>query len=156
MDFGDILDAWEKRSSDKKSRSGETRTRRERELMEQWLESEEAWQYYDKGEDFQEPEPGSRRSRLRHLPPEEHIDLHGLTREEALRRLDRFLRTSVQRGLEKVLIVHGKGNHSAAGAVLRDAVRDHLRASPLAGETGHPGRELGGSGATWVLLKRGS
>ncbi len=158
MDFGDILEAWEQRKSSHSGSTADNTSRKEREMMERWLSSEKAWHYYDKGEEFEdeESEKGRTRSRLLRKPPEEHLDLHGLTREEAERRLDRFIKEAVRRGREKVLIIHGKGNHSSEGAVLREAVQDYLRASPLAGERGNPGRELGGSGATWVLLRQKS
>jgi DNA-nicking Smr family endonuclease len=155
MDFGEILEAWEKRQNASAGGNADNTSKKERALMEKWLASEEAWKYYDKGEEFEDQEEPAPRSRLRRLPPEAHLDLHGLTRDEALRRLDRFIKESVRRELKKVLIIHGKGNHSREGAVLRNTVQEYLRDSPLAGETGNPGRELGGSGATWVLLKNG-
>lgn len=97
------------------------------------------------------------RAALRRMRPQAKLDLHGLTVAEALERADRFLEESAERGLRKVLIIHGKGNHSEEGeGVLREAVREHLRLHPLAGETGIPERALGGDGALWVAVRQRS
>ena len=40
------------------------------------------------------------------------LDLHGLTRDEALEALPRFLRSAQQKGQKAVLVITGKGNHS--------------------------------------------
>jgi DNA-nicking Smr family endonuclease len=55
--------------------------------------------------------------------------------------------------MEKVLLIHGKGNHSEGEAVLKRAVLQFIEKCPYAGESGQPNVELGGNGATWVLLK---
>jgi DNA-nicking Smr family endonuclease len=153
MDFGDILEQWEQKQQGRRKRAGLSDEERARMLMEQWLESEEAWRNFEKGGEEEESEARYTRSQLRNMPPEEEIDLHGMTRDQALRSLEGFLRDCVKRGKRKVLVVHGKGNHSREGAVLRKTVHDYLCSSPLTGETGHPGRELGGRGATWALLR---
>jgi len=152
MDFAQILDEWEKDKAKRRpqhSESGEG----SRKVLEEWLNSEENWKYYDKGSPEPEDDAAALRQRLRKMEPEDELDLHGLTIEESLVRLDRFLSEAVQRGLQKVLIVHGKGNHSKSGAVLPKAVVEYLQKSPLAGELGTPRRENGGSGATWVIIK---
>lgn len=97
---------------------------------------------------------GEERRALRRLRPEARLDLHGLTVEEALGRADRFLRDSKDRGFRKVLIIHGKGNHSAQGrGVLREKVRELVRNHPLSGETGVPDPAEGGDGAIWVIVR---
>jgi DNA-nicking Smr family endonuclease len=84
------------------------------------------------------------------------IDLHGLTREEALEALPRFLRSAQQKGQKAVLVITGKGNHSAEEPVLHQAVaswlRDTGRASVL--EFAPAPREMGGSGAYVVFLRQ--
>jgi DNA-nicking Smr family endonuclease len=94
------------------------------------------------------------RSLLRRRRPQATLDLHGLTAVEALERAERFLAESKALGLQKVLIIHGKGNHTLGGeAVLRDVIRTYLRTHPLTGEMGVPDRAMGGEGAVWVLLR---
>lgn len=94
-------------------------------------------------------------ARIRALPPQDSIDLHGLTAREAEAALRRFLAASSSRGLSKILVIHGKGGHSAGGAaVLAGVVRQVLERSAVAGSFGLADRKSGGSGATWVALRR--
>jgi DNA-nicking Smr family endonuclease len=87
-----------------------------------------------------------------------HIDLHGLTREEAKAAVDDFLRRSRQAGKRCVLVVHGRGIHSKDQLpVLKDALRTWLAAARfgrhvLAFATARP--VDGGAGALYVLLRR--
>ena len=50
------------------------------------------------------------------------LDLRGMTVEEALLEVDRFLDNAVMCGLERVTIIHGKGT-----GALRAAVQQHLK-----------------------------
>lgn len=164
MDFAQILDKWEK-GQNRKNQNEEGANRRKessedkssedksKQAFEKWINSEEHWKYYDKGEPEGEIDAVARREYLRKIEPEDQIDLHGLTLEQSLSRLDRFLSEALSRGLRKVLIVHGKGHHSKGPAVLPKAVLEYLQQSPIAGELGIPRREKGGSGATWVIIK---
>lgn len=158
MDFAKILDEWEKGKAKRKPRHSTAGNESEdnsdsRQVIKEWLDSEENWKYYDKGSLEPDADPAVRRQYLRNMEPEDELDLHGLTLEKSLVQLDRFLNAAVHRGLQKVLVVHGKGNHSKSGAVLPKAVLEYLQNSPLAGEIGTPRREKGGTGATWVILK---
>ncbi len=87
-----------------------------------------------------------------------HVDLHGLTREEARREVDRFLKESRRRGRRCVLLVHGRGLHSEKQVpVLKEALRGWLGAARfgrhvLAFATARP--QDGGAGALYVLLRR--
>ncbi|MEW5817091.1 MAG: Smr/MutS family protein [Spirochaetota bacterium] len=91
---------------------------------------------------------------LRKMKPQAELDLHGLTVKAALERTDVFLKESKRLGLKKVLIIHGKGNHSDYGeSVLKKAVHAFIQKSSLTGETGVPGKEMGGNGALWLLLR---
>lgn len=91
---------------------------------------------------------------LRSLPPDAKIDLHGLTRDEAWAQLDEFVRDCKRRGLKKILIVHGKGNHSHENSpVLGAMVRTFIECTACLGMSGHPDGSQGGAGATWVILK---
>jgi len=84
------------------------------------------------------------------------LDLHGLTREEALEALPRFLRNAVQKGQKAVLVITGKGNHSPEAPVLHQAVASWLRDAgrALVLEFAPAPREMGGSGAYVVFLRR--
>jgi len=91
--------------------------------------------------------------------PEAEIDLHGRTRDEGLRDAERFLIRSRAEGRRAVLVIHGRGQNSEAGAaVLRPAFAAWL-ASAAAARAGvmafapAPSRS-GGAGATVVLLRR--
>jgi len=122
-------------------------------MMNNWLDSEESWDNYKKDEQPVVSSAGSIRSFLRKLPPEAEIDLHGKTTEESDHLLSEFIKGSSLKGLKKILIIHGKGNHSKTGPVLGVWVKHYLESSSLCGETGHPDKRDGGSGATWVILK---
>ena len=91
--------------------------------------------------------------RLRNLAPEATIDLHGKTAAEAEADLGRFLAACSREGLEKVLIIHGKGNHSENEGIMTDLVRRVLENSDLAARFGFEDRQHGGRGATWVILR---
>jgi DNA-nicking Smr family endonuclease len=96
---------------------------------------------------------GTRRRRLLAKAADASIDLHSLTRDEAWTALDTFFEDGRRRGFEKLLVVHGKGNHSSGEIVLKETVRRFIENCPFAGESGHGGAAMGGSGTTWVLLK---
>lgn len=83
------------------------------------------------------------------------LDLHGLTRDEAVGSLDRFLRSARAAGEKAVLVITGKGTHSSDGPVLNQAVAAWLREQGrgLVIEFAPAPRELGGSGAFVVFLR---
>jgi DNA-nicking Smr family endonuclease len=87
-----------------------------------------------------------------------HLDLHGLTREEAKGAVDGFLREARRAGKRCVLLVHGRGLHSKDQLpVLKEALRTwlgHARFARhvLAFATARPAD--GGAGAVYVLLRR--
>jgi len=87
-----------------------------------------------------------------------HLDLHGLTREEAKGAVDAFLREARRAGKRCVLLVHGRGLHSRDQLpVLKEALRSwlgHARFARhvLAFATARPAD--GGAGAVYVLLRR--
>ena len=139
MDFGKILDQWDKHSGP----------------------------VYDKDADSSVPyndfagrrsASASRRRRLLRKSPDAFIDLHGFTRDEAWNALTAFFNTAKNSGLEKVLVIHGKGNHedndgTRKTGVLKKMVRDFIERCPFAGESGFNNSNAGGTGATWVLIK---
>lgn len=87
-----------------------------------------------------------------------HVDLHGLTREQARERVGRFLNDSRKASHRCVLIVHGRGQHSKDHIpVLKEAVkswleRGQLARAVLAFATARP--HDGGAGAVYVLLRK--
>ena len=112
---------------------------------------------YDKdAQDSQDPAPldnQAEKRRLRAMRPQAEIDLHGMTLEEAYGALVTFFDDAVRREYQKILIIHGKGNHSQNGPVLARFVQKFLETHTHAGETGHPKGRDGGTGSTWVILK---
>jgi DNA-nicking Smr family endonuclease len=92
------------------------------------------------------------------FPIQDFVDLHRLTQEAAEIRIRDFLLNSHGRGLRCVLIVHGKGLNSENHVpVLKKRVPSWLSRGPvrkmiLAFATAKP--YDGGTGATYVLLKR--
>jgi len=89
---------------------------------------------------------------------QEHVDLHGLLKDEAKAELEAFLARSRQQGKRCVLVVHGRGLHSKDQVpVLKDALKRWLRTDRfarqvLAFSTARP--HDGGAGAMYVLLKK--
>jgi len=83
------------------------------------------------------------------------LDLHGLTRDEALKSLGQFVTGAYNRGQKAVLVITGKGNNSAAEPVLHGAVASWLRESgkKMVAEFAPAPRRLGGGGAFVVFLK---
>lgn len=92
--------------------------------------------------------------RLRRMRPQAVLDLHGKTAAEADRLIADFLFSSSRSGLEKVLIVHGKGLHSTGGPVMAEVARKALESNSLAGSFGPADRDQGGRGATWVRIRK--
>lgn len=61
------------------------------------------------------------------LPPQETLDLHGCTAQEAEDKSQRFIEDAGRRGLKVVRIITGKGLHSPGGkAVLPDLIELEL------------------------------
>lgn len=92
------------------------------------------------------------------FPVQDHMDLHGLTRNEAEERVRAFLLQSQKMGLRCVLIVHGRGlNSPSSYPVLKERLpvwfsRGPVRKVVLAFATARP--YDGGGGAVYVLLQR--
>ncbi len=81
-------------------------------------------------------------------PIEEEIDLHGMTVDEAIPMVDKFLDAAYQAGLYNVWIVHGKGT-----GILRREVKRFLRKHPLVSSYRSAESNSGGAGATMVELR---
>ncbi len=107
-----------------------------------------------------EKEPESRTSpqmelsKLRQMLPQVTLDLHGLTAEEAERRVREFLQDSYRNGMRKICIIHGKGIHAPQGqGVLKDVVLQEIERSKVVREYITPSARYGGSGVLWLILK---
>ncbi|MDR1238533.1 MAG: Smr/MutS family protein [Treponema sp.] len=132
MNFGDILNQWDKQTGGvKPGEAGDKETF-----------------------PISPAESGAeRRRRLLAKRADAVIDLHGLIRDEAWSSLEKFFNDGKRRGFEKLLIIHGKGNHSPGEAVLSRTAREFIEQCPFAGESGCGNAASGGSGVTWVILK---
>ena len=137
MDFGTILDKWEREQSQTSKTLLDNRMifNKDAEIL------------------YKTPVPGEQRRRLRSKKPDDFLDIHGLTSEKAWLSLDLFFTRAKNCGYEKLRIIHGKGNHSQDEAVLGELVRNFIEQCVYAGESGYEKSPEGGSGATWVLLK---
>ncbi len=187
MDFGDILNQWDelcaqekrtKKGGDNRPRQrlpnaprvekseggGEPRTQAEDALpqvnpMDLWLRHHGVVDKDALAQEAEERERNQSREYLKRLPIGARIDLHGLTRDEAWERLDAFIGDCSRRGIQKVLIVHGKGHHSKERSdvsILSAMVRTFVELDRRLGASGHPDKRLGGSGATWAIIKKNS
>jgi DNA-nicking Smr family endonuclease len=91
------------------------------------------------------------------FPVQDHLDLHGMTLEQAEKAIYQFITHSVELGRCCLLIIHGRGHRSPDGVpiikrnlenlLLRRPVKRHI----LAFSTAKP--VDGGSGASYVLLR---
>ena len=81
------------------------------------------------------------------IPISEEIDLHRLTVDEALPKLDYFLHAAFRAGLYRVWVIHGKGS-----GILRQEVGRYLSKHPLVRLHRPADRYHGGIGATQVEL----
>ena len=149
MDFGKILDQWDKKAGPVYNKDAKA---------EDSAYFSALTAGFPGGRGF----GASRRKRLLRKSPEATIDLHGLGRDEAWDALTVFFNDAKNKGLEKVLVIHGKGNHSGGNngehvgetGILKKMVRDFVERCPFAGESGYSNSRLGGEGSSWVLLKQ--
>jgi DNA mismatch repair protein MutS2 len=75
------------------------------------------------------------------------VDLHRLTADEALLKLDQYLHQAFVAGFYEVRVVHGKGT-----GTLREVVRRELARHPLVQSFRPVGFGEGGAGVTIVEL----
>lgn len=98
------------------------------------------------------------------LVPEDRIDLHGMTLDQAHPALARFVLTSHSRGLRLVLVITGKGQREdlydsmpRRRGVLKSQVPQWLRLPPVAQavlQVTEAHRKHGGGGAYYVYLRK--
>ncbi len=80
-------------------------------------------------------------------PAGDELDLHGLTVDEAIPKLDEFLHTAFRAGLYRIWVIHGKGS-----GILRREVGRYLSIHPLVRSKAQADGSRGGIGATQVDL----
>jgi DNA-nicking Smr family endonuclease len=151
MDFKDILEKWESsKEGEKAAGNGRfSRIIKEKESNYETLyENSSRKGTYSTGR--------ASLGALKRKVDEDVLDLHGHTSAESITLVENFLTMSVANGFQKVRIVHGRGLHSEGGqGVLKRVVLQELRKSKYVRAYGNSPPELGGSGATWVVLQRG-
>ncbi len=83
------------------------------------------------------------------------IDLHGLTLEEAINKVENTIIYSVKDGLKKILIITGKGKHSKGGEpILRVGIKRFLLSlTDKVSLVEYAPKTYGGEGAFLVTLK---
>jgi DNA-nicking Smr family endonuclease len=116
------------------------------------------------GERVEGRAPGIDRKHLRRLrsgdvPVDVRVDLHGLHGPEARQAVREALIGAAESGQRCLLVIHGRGHRSERVAVLRESLPRWLAEPPLgawvmAFASATP--EDGGTGATYVLLRRGA
>ncbi len=164
MDFGDILEQWEKgekksqkthNAPNKKANAPQKKQKTEPQIndMNRWLNRYGVVDKDSLVKDYSMSKAVHSHTAAKNIPVDATIDLHNFTQEEAWSQLDFFVKTCKQKGLKKILIVHGKGTHSDGDPVLGRLVRLFIEQSSMLGASGHPKAALGGSGATWVMIK---
>ena len=97
----------------------------------------------------------ARRLQRGQMALEDRLDLHGLSKEQAHKRLVAFISRAVQQNLRHVLVITGKGRDGQG--VLRHEVPLWLKDAPLAGyinAISHAQPQDGGTGALYIRLKR--
>jgi DNA-nicking Smr family endonuclease len=89
------------------------------------------------------------------LKPEVELDLHGLSVDEASAKVRFFLQDAIYHGFQTALVITGKGLHSNAGPVLRQAMETLLsQQREQVIEWGVAPRRYGGDGALVVFLRQ--
>lgn len=176
MDFGDILAQYDdlkrkertqepqrknKKKANAPERKGDSAERLMQEQSGRRINPTELWlmRYgtVDKDKEIEEYHAKQKlRSHeyIKKMRPDAKLDLHGLNSEQAWSQIQAFVDNCVQRGLRKILFVHGKGIHShGSDPVLGKIVRMFIEQDKRLGSSGHPDRSMGGTGATWCMIK---
>jgi len=95
-----------------------------------------------------------RRLRRGDWPPQDSLDLHGLSSDAARKLLVEFLYHATQHGARCVNVIHGKGWRSEGReGILKVHTRHWLTQHPQVLAFCEAPQNAGGGGAVWVLLK---
>jgi DNA-nicking Smr family endonuclease len=114
------------------------------------------------GERVEGRAPGIDRKHLRRLRSGDvrvdvRVDLHGLHGPEAREAVREALIGAAEAGLRCALVIHGRGQRSESGPVLKQALTRWLAEPPLGARVmafASATPADGGTGATYVLLRR--
>jgi DNA-nicking Smr family endonuclease len=89
------------------------------------------------------------------MPPQASLDLHGMRVADARQAFSRFIKQALARQLRCIRVIHGKGRGSvSAQPVLKQRTYHWLLSKPEVLAFCTAPRWDGGTGATYVLLKR--
>ena len=97
----------------------------------------------------------ARRMQRGQVPIEDRLDLHGLSQEQAQKKVKAFIGSAVQKNFRHVLIITGKGRDGHG--VLREKVPVWLKDAPLCyhlNAISYAQPKDGGKGALYIRLKR--
>ena len=89
------------------------------------------------------------------VPIEDRLDLHGLSQEQAQKKVKAFIDSAVQKNFRYVLIITGKGRYGHG--ILREKVPEWLKDAPLCyhlNAISYAQPKDGGTGALYIRLKR--
>ncbi len=156
MDFKEILNQWENRELSnttqvpkKKKKENSSLRKDMKKNLDNYLPDSFVLDSKEESKPFT---PSLSRTRMRKRKIDLVLDLHGQNKNEAKIELQNFIRKCYNTGINKILIIHGKGNHTNGQAVLKPFVKSILETSPYIGDIGTPDRKDGGSGATWAIV----
>ncbi len=97
----------------------------------------------------------ARRMQRGQVPIEDRLDLHGLSQEQAQKKVKAFISSAVQKNFRHVLIITGKGRDGHG--ILREKVPEWLKDAPLCyhlNAISYAQPKDGGKGALYIRLKR--
>ena len=97
----------------------------------------------------------ARRMQRGQVPIEDRLDLHGLSQEQAQKKVKAFIDSAVQKNFRYVLIITGKGRDGHG--ILREKVPEWLKDAPLcyhSNAISYAQPKDGGKGALYIRLKR--
>ena len=97
----------------------------------------------------------ARRMQRGQAPIEDRLDLHGLSQEQAQKKVKAFISSAVQKNFRHVLIITGKGRDGHG--ILREKVPEWLKDAPLCyhlNAISYAQPKDGGTGALYIRLKR--
>ena len=97
----------------------------------------------------------ARRMQRGQVSIEDRLDLHGLSQEQALKAVNAFISSAVQKNFRHVLIITGKGRDGHG--ILREKVPEWLKDVPLCyhlNAISYAQPKDGGKGALYIRLRR--
>jgi len=93
-----------------------------------------------------------RKLRTGKIPIEDHLDLHGLTTDQARQQVSNFIYDCQSLNYKCVIIIHGKGSIKNP-AILKSMLNHWLRQIPDVLAFSSAQEQHGGNGAVYVLIK---